>query len=267
MGLRPHPRLRLPGRRNDCFNLLSLWPPLASFSDKQDLPEERYVVLKKKSSLILIILAALLLKPGTLIPVTTGSGPASDPVRPVPSLLDFIEVISGDAGDQIAGVYVEDLFALPVVQQPADQHGYVSPSPDTITQFGMAEDYGTIGLLAHNYAAGDLFFELEEGMEIILIFSDSSLERYRVSFTASYQALEPENPRSAFRDLTNQNILSAPDLFTQVYNNPGAVTFQTCIAHENSLSWGRYFVSAIPTDEYLASSVTTEVDFPGFVSW
>ncbi|MBN1266579.1 MAG: hypothetical protein JXA25_13880 [Anaerolineales bacterium] len=222
----------------------------------------------KLLSLILrFLMVALSLQPAVLIPVSAGDSPTSDPSRALPSLSDFIKTVTVDSSDDVVGVYVEDLFALAVIQQPASQPGYVSPSPDTITQFALAEDYGTIGLLAHNFAAGDLFFELDVGMELILVFGDSTLKRYQISNTASYQAMDPDNTHSTFRDLTDQHYLSATELFEQVYQNPGDITFQTCIAQDGNSSWGRYFVNATPLTESPASGEYYPVDESGFVSW
>ena len=61
-----------------------------------------------------------------------------------------------------------------------------------------------------------------------------------------YQALDSENPFSDFRDLENDLVLSAAEMFTKVYTGQYHVTLQTCIARDGISSWGRYFVIAEP---------------------
>jgi len=265
MGLKLLLEPRLPGRRNVCSLKSNLQPPAPAVSSTIDLPEETFVHNHNKVlSILLLLLAILLSQSPAFIAVTAGDEPTSNPESSIPTLAAFIETVAAEPADNVTGVYVEDLFALPVVQQPAGQPGYVSPTQDLVTQFGMAERYGNIGLLAHNFAAGGLFFELEEGMEVIIIFGDGSLQRFTISATASYQALEPNNPYSSFRNLTDEQLLSAADLFAEVYETEG-LTFQTCIARDNDPSWGRYFVSALPADSITIAKDSTAAE--SYATW
>ena len=73
----------------------------------------------------------------------------------------FVEFLANGESNQIVGVYVEDAFAQKVVQQPADDAGYVSPFNNQVTDFAMVSKMtGNIGMLAHNYLSGELFFDL-----------------------------------------------------------------------------------------------------------
>ena len=204
---------------------------------------------------ISLLLLAVILQPAAIIPLTPGEQNAPDHETSLPALHSFIKAVSTDSPDQITGVYVDDQFALPVTEQPAAQPGYVSNRPDTVTQFGMAESYGTIGLLAHNYLAGEYFHDFTSGTEVIIIHGDGSIKRYIISSNTSYQALQPNSPHSSFKNLTTGELLSAADLFTEMYTQPGTITFQTCIASEGISSWGRLFVRAIPAEQYAASDV------------
>jgi hypothetical protein len=215
------------------------------------------MLLKKILLIALSILVASMTPQLNLIPVSAGGSYTPDPDYSIPSLPVFIAQVAEGPAEKVAGVYVKDILALPVIQQPANQPGYVSTRPDTITQFSMAEQFGSIGLLAHNFAAGDLFFDLQEGDLVILIHGDGHLQHYQISSTASYQALEPSNPRSAFRELSGDEIIPASELFSRVYAQPGEITFQTCIAMGDIDSWGRYFVHASPVTFPLVS--TTEI--------
>ena len=173
-----------------------------------------------------------------------GSSPASVAAG-LPSLGAFTDSVAAGAA-AVRGVYVESVLALPVVQQPADDPVYVSAQPDTLTQFGMAAWYGVTGLLAHNYAAGRLFFEMEVGDAVTVVYGDGRVKRYQVSALLRYQALQPDSPMSDFIDLATGQQSSAGEVFMRVYAGGEHVTFQTCIASGSQGNWGRLFVIAEP---------------------
>jgi hypothetical protein len=165
-----------------------------------------------------------------------------------PNLIEFRSSLSYGSEARIVGIYAPGAFALPVVQQPASNPGFVSNVPETITQFGLASDYGTIGFLAHNTLSGTHFFDLQVGQTIVLIYGDGSVKTYIIHDQLSYQALSPNSPYSRFKDLDNSEIeISSTDLFNQVYTEDGQLIFQTCIASNGLENWGRYFVLATPS--------------------
>ena len=106
--------------------------------------------------------------------------------------------------------------------------------PAPITTFGMAAEYGSIGLLAESY---EPFFELENGMTVVF-----DGEYYKVTEIQKYQALEPNSPYSDF--VVDGNIVSAGYVFMKVYGVPGRLVFQTCIERDGITDWGRLFVIA-----------------------
>lgn len=152
------------------------------------------------------------------------------------------QVANGNSG-QVTGIYAENLFALPVVQQPSGNAGYVSGSGNTATQFKMAS---ALGFLAHNYLAGSLFFYLYSGAPISVVFGDGQVRNYVVSQVRKFQALSPDSPYSDFVDLASGSTLTATDLFYQTYGVSGQVVLQTCISSGGNSSWGRLFVIATP---------------------
>lgn len=170
---------------------------------------------------------------------------AARPASGLPTLDVFAETVA-DGSTAVRGVYAGSILALPVIQQPADDWGYVSPQPGVVTQFGMASWYGVAGLLAHNYAAGQLFFDLKVGDDVYLVAGDGGRTHYRVSALLRYQALEPTSPASNFVDLETGQQFSAVDVFMRVYTGSPHLTFQTCIAANGEGSWGRLFVIAEP---------------------
>jgi hypothetical protein len=190
---------------------------------------------------------------GTDSPITVDPDPILPKTvsrqSPHPSLVEFRSSLIYGSNRGIVGIYAPGAFALPVVQQPSSNPGFVSTEPEAVTQFGLATDYGTIGFLAHNTLSGALFFDLEVGQTIVLVYGDGSFQTFIISKQLSYQALTPNSPYSRFKDLDNSEIeLSSTDLFNQVYADNGKMVFQTCIASNGVDTWGRYFVVAVPVD-------------------
>lgn len=163
-----------------------------------------------------------------------------------PSLSDFSgQVQNGDA-QALRGVYVSDVLALPVVQQPIGLAGFVSSKNDEVTQFRMAAQYGTVGLLAHNYLSGKSFPKLSVGQEVRLVYGDGKMETFIITEILRYQAMQPTSPYSSFRNLEKEETLTAEQMFKRVYFGDRHVTFQTCIEANGNSSWGRLFVIATP---------------------
>jgi hypothetical protein len=163
-----------------------------------------------------------------------------------PDFTDFIKLVENGKADTLGGVYVPDVLALPVVQQPAGDAGYVSGRDEEATQFAMASHYGNIGLLAHNYLSGKMFSQLVVGEEVRLVYGDGRVEYFVITEVLRYQALEPNSEWSSFRNLDNYDVLSTAQMFTRAYAGDRHVTFQTCIASNGNSSWGRLFVIAVP---------------------
>jgi len=168
------------------------------------------------------------------------------PVLITPDLANFSQSVLNGLANELRGVYVSQVLAMPVVQQPSDNAGYVSNIDDVITEFRMAADQGNVGLLAHNTLGGAKFSGLLPGHEVTLIYGDGRMEVFVITTIVKYQALEPFSPYSSFRDLETGVTISASDLFQQVYRGERHVTFQTCIEAEGNPSWGRIFVIAEP---------------------
>jgi hypothetical protein len=168
------------------------------------------------------------------------------------SLDDFISSVTTTGTDALAGIYIPGQFALPILQQPSDSPAYVSTNDGVVTQFAMASQYGSVGLLAHNFLSGQKFFDLQEGMEITLIYGNGNISHYRIKTIERYQALTPESVYSDFVDMadTSATPLDSTQLFKHVYasENNSRLVLQTCIAGENSSSAGRLFVIAENTD-------------------
>jgi len=162
---------------------------------------------------------------------------------------EFSQSVQNGQKDILTGVYVSNVMALPVVQQPYGNAGYVSNNIGVATQFRMASQFGNVGLLAHNHLSGASFSQLAAGQEVRLVYGDGSVEYFVVSEVLRYQALQPNSPYSSFSNLARDEVLSAEEMFKRVYFGDRHVTFQTCIEAEGNLSWGRLFVIAVPKTE------------------
>lgn len=170
--------------------------------------------------------------------------------RALPTLQEFTtEVMDGD-GDAIRGVYVPGILALPVVQQPENDEGFVSKDPGAVTEFQRAAQNNVIGLLAHNYLAGKFFFRLRKGQEVIILFGDGSSAHYLITRVHRYQKLDPLGLYSDYVNLSNGKQVSTLELFNRVYRGPHHVTFQTCLERDGNLEWGLLFVVADPVVEF-----------------
>ena len=164
---------------------------------------------------------------------------------------DFISRVATGNSSQVVGVHVGELFSFPVEQQPADDPAYVSSQSGVVTQFAMASLNGTTGLLAHNNLAGVFFDDLAPGQQIDLIYGDGSVQHFLVTSIFRYQALEPNSPYSDFFDLDNGGpLISAAQLFSQIYGGENQLVLQTCLSNNGNSSWGRLFVTAIPYEPF-----------------
>jgi hypothetical protein len=164
----------------------------------------------------------------------------------LPDYKNFVEIVRNGEKGVLRGVYVPGVLALPIVQQPVGNPGFVSQKNDEITQFNMAAEAGVTGLLAHNYLSGAIFSNLSTGQEVRLVYGDGSVEYFVIGQILEYQALQPYSPTSEFRDLETNITISAEQLFGKVYRGERHVTFQTCIDANGNSSWGRLFVIAQP---------------------
>ena len=192
----------------------------------------------RSASLLLVIFISLFYNP--IATQAMGNAVA------LPAFADFSKSVqNGDAGT-LRGVYVGDVFALPVVQQPVSNAGFVSNNEGVTTQFGMASQYGNIGLLAHNNLSGKSFSQLTIGQEVRLVFGNGKTEVFVISEVLRYQALEPTSPYSSFRNQDKDETLTADQMFKRVYFGDRHLTFQTCIDANGNPSWGRLFIIAVP---------------------
>jgi hypothetical protein len=167
------------------------------------------------------------------------------PAEFLPSISEFTSEITATPGN--SGIFVENILADRIIQQPQGNPGYVSTEEDTVTRFGMASQFGTIGILAHNSTAGKAFFDLQMDDTIFLVQSTGEIQAFSVIEIQKYQALNPDSPYSSFVDLGNpSSIISAQDLFLRTYGRGGSLILQTCIENAGEPSWGRLFVIAQP---------------------
>ena len=197
---------------------------------------------KLSLNLLLFTLAVLLLNPFSVLAMSN--------TATLPAFVDFSKSVQNGQKDVLRGVYVDKVLALPIVQQPSGNAGYVSNTDGEATQFRMASQFGNIGLLAHNLLSGKSFSALTARQEVRLVYGDGHIEYFVIKEVLRYQALQPNSPYSSFKNLTEDETLTAEQMFKRVYFGDRHLTFQTCIEAEGNLSWGRLFVIAVPKKDY-----------------
>jgi hypothetical protein len=193
-------------------------------------------------SKLFVVIAVIATSLVTVVPTQAATPQAAA----IPGFEKFVTAVSDGNASTVRGVYVPGVLALRVKQQPAGNAGYVSSAAGVATQFGMAAEMGTTGLLAHNFAAGKSYSNLAIGNEVKVVYGDGSVKTYIVSAIYQYQALDSNNPYGDLVDLSTGVQMPVADVFNAVYGGGDHVTFQTCIAKNGNASWGRLFVVATP---------------------
>lgn len=166
----------------------------------------------------------------------------------------FIESVENGQANEVAGIYIPGIMAYPVGQQPQGNAGYVTRDASQVTQFGLASQYGTVGILAHNDLAGANFPNISKDQYAIVVYGDGHLEYYLINEIQKYQALSPTSTFSDFVNLDgSQEHLSANQLFNRIYGPGGRLVLQTCIDANGDASWGRLFIIGEPVTEQVLS--------------
>ena len=187
---------------------------------------------------LMIMVGVAVLPLHAQIPVTGGMDmESSSSVTTTSSLASFIAQVKNGSAEQITGLYIENISSFPVIQQPSDQPAYVSTNADLVTQFSSASSFGSLGFLAHNNLAGSRFSEIENGDLISVVFGDGHFIQYQVTQIRSLQALEPTSTSSSFLDLSDNQKLTAQEVFYQTYGVKDQLIQQTCISSQGLDSW------------------------------
>ncbi len=164
----------------------------------------------------------------------------------LPPLEKFIAAETDGQTGVVRGVYVPEVLALSVWQQPTHKVNYVFPARGVVTQFGSAAQYGVVGLLAHDTSSGALFFRLQPGQVVWLVYGDGATRKYKVDTLYRYQTLKPDSVYSDLVNLDTQLTENVNEVFGKVYMGVDQVTFQTCIPRDGNTAWGKLFIVAHP---------------------
>ena len=194
--------------------------------------------------IFVFLLSAFTPTNSAMIPVTSSSMSADFASINLPRLSEFIPSVKNPGTAALTGIYIPNNSALSVIQQPASNPAYVSENPETITQFSLATQYGTIGLLAHDFLAGKNFSDLQLNDVVMLVHGNGRMELFQIDEIRKFKALSPLSPYSNFTEYEiSDNVLTSTDLFNLTYGKgDGRVVFQTCISTPEQSSWGRIFV-------------------------
>jgi hypothetical protein len=150
-----------------------------------------------KKLLISLLIAAL----GLLSIPFAGFASAKAEAVQVPSLDEFSSTLTSANG--LAGLYASNTLALPIVHQPSGNPAFVSSQPGVVTEFAMANQYNTTGLLAHNTLAGAEFSRLSIGQNLVLVYANGERKTYQITAIERYQALSPNSASSNFISLAD----------------------------------------------------------------
>ena len=168
------------------------------------------------------------------IPVVISGNAAPTPTAIFPNETDFVQSVINQKPDQVTGVYVPNVLAKSVLQQPDSNYTYISSDSKAVTQYSLATMQGVTGLLAHNSLAGKYFFDLKTGQQVSIVYGNGTVRHYTITQILRYQAVDPASGEK----------LSVAEMFAKVYLGSDHVTFQTCITQNGNASWGRLFVIA-----------------------
>lgn len=218
--------------------------------------------MRKRTILIAALLAISFLGSITGMKIITKSLPTTGDMpalyNPTAANLEpidsFVQSVTNGQADSVVGIYIPDVLAYPVSQQPMGNAGFVTRQADQVTQFSLASQYGTVGILAHNDLAGAIFSNINLDQYAIIVYGDGHLEYYVISDVQKYQALLPTSTFSDFVNLDGSNEhLSANQLFNRIYGPGGRLVLQTCIDAYGDASWGRIFIIAEPVTNQVIS--------------
>lgn len=165
-----------------------------------------------------------------------------------------LDIDSGYANNsQIEGIYIRDVFALKVTQQPIGNPAFVTQNPNEVSQFRMAKNIGgAFGFLAHNDLAGENFSKITIGKNIIAIQENGVITMYTVSKILRFRAETPNSTASNFVPVDNNlkdigRVMTSTEVFYSIYA-PDKLVLQTCIDGNGDKpgdeSWGRLFIIA-----------------------
>jgi hypothetical protein len=200
---------------------------------------------KTKLSIIGIILILAI----SYSPIPVGALGSSVTISRSPNLPSITGSDENKEAGILSKISIENLVTLGIVRQPFGNSAFVTPVPGYVTEYQTALNYGTIGLLAHNYLAGQYFFQISSGQRITLTYSDQTTKSFVVTQIQQYQALSPNSASSDFIDLNSGKLLTASQLFRKIYKDQtGNLVLQTCIYADQNPTWGRLFIVAEPVE-------------------
>jgi hypothetical protein len=163
----------------------------------------------------------------------------------------FVKEIE-DGTEFVRGVYIKNILALHIVQQPKHKNTDVTLIPGAVSQFRLAEEVGSIGLLGRSESVGKNFLKISKGEEVIVINGKGKTTTYKVSEILKFKAFEPDNPSSNFVQLDEDNkpikgtYINANNLFQKIYSaRNNRLVLQTCFDRDE----GRIFFIAKKVEE------------------
>lgn len=113
-----------------------------------------------------------------------------------------------------------------VVQQPNQL--WVSSQKNVLTQYELAGELGTYGILAHSEYAGKQFRKLDLGETVSVKFENETVADYIVG-EISYFSVVPRGNTADYIESSTGLTYTFLDMMKRFYMNENKITFQTCV--------------------------------------
>lgn len=134
-----------------------------------------------------------------------------------------------------------------ILRQPPNQPGWITNQIGQVNTFRLAMEHGCLGILAHNYLAGQHFKDIQPNQIVEIIYDDDWIKLYEITAIHRFRATRPNSPYSSFvsieKDGVASELIKYNRLFDRMYaSNTGKLVMQTCIALGDNPTWGRLFI-------------------------
>lgn len=156
-------------------------------------------------------------------------------------------------------------FNFRVALQPYNEPLNVSTKAETVTLFGAPLQNDVTAFLAHNYLAGEEFYELPIGGRIFVEYDDGTFQEYKIEEIRKFQDL---GRLMNLRDVVTGVDYSDFEIYEMFYNGlPGSLVLQTCLEENRDSTWGLTFWIAYPVGHSMPMRADFKVYAPALLNW
>lgn len=150
-------------------------------------------------------------------------------------------------------VYISGVLDLKVEPQLNGDNLEITNDPEIVNQYSLAKG-GTVALMAHNYLAGQYFYQIREGDVVLLDFRDGHSRKYVVTDIIEFQRLN-----LLFISTETLQVYSERQFLNTFFQSRDYLVFMTCLEKSGNVSWGVTLFIALPlADEIVPCSIRTK---------